>query len=204
MMARIKACIHCGDMLEEDELPRGTCNRCERLLHPEGQTPAPARPKKSSGGRRKTAVRRPTAAEPPPAAPAEPPVPKTILIIDDERLIVKFLTKRLEVNGYKVIAAFDGQEGFDMIQSQKPDLVLSDNLMPAMTGYDLVKKLRKQTNGTEHTPVIIMTAKPSMKSFFSDREIGAFIAKPIVPEDLLGHIAELLRKAGAAREKGSF
>lgn len=174
-MKRFKACISCGCMLEgEDEINRGTCERCDLDRTHARKTPAAV----------------PVVPVPVPA-PAGPK--KKILLIDDEPLIVKFLTKRLEVNGYEVIVAFDGLQGFAKLKSDNPDLILADILMPNMTGYDLVQKIRRETDGTQKTPIIIMTAKPSMKSFFDEWEIEGFVSKPIVAEELMKQITEILK-----------
>ena len=179
-------------MLDREEQERGYCGRC--YIPGKGGS-NPLTPPSSKPVRKPAAKPPEKKTPPPPSAPAAPPAPKKVLIIDDEPVIVKFLSNRLAANGYKVVTAEDGEEGYLKIKVEMPDLVLSDILMPRLTGYDLVQKLKKEKDGTEKIPVLIMTAKPSMKDFFSDWEIHGFIPKPIVPEDLLQKIAYLIERA---------
>ncbi len=201
-MKRVLACIMCGCMLEEEDRDIGTCARCRLDSRPSSQQkkdpgqsffdPDLLRKKKSS---------EPSRENPPAAVPLPPQAPRKmkILVIDDEPILVKFLSKRLESQGYLVISASDGQEGYEKIKSEKPDLILSDILMPRMTGYDLLHKLKKETDGSEHIPVLIMTAKGSMKEFFTDWEIHSFMTKPIDPVELLAKIKNLLELAEKVR-----
>jgi CheY-like chemotaxis protein len=188
-MKRILACLTCGSMLERSEQERGLCGRC--YIPKKGEEPGPV---SVSTGASRSAPK----ADAPPAGPA---ARKKILLIDDEPIIVKLLSKRLEASGYLVITAADGEEGYRLIKSLHPDLVLSDLLMPKLTGYDLVQKLAKEKDGTQNIPVLIMTAKPSMKSFFDNWEIHGFIAKPVVPEELLKKIADLMEVAELMKRK---
>lgn len=182
MTAFFKACVSCGCMLEGDEVYMGFCVRCR------------PREKKT---RRPSGV--PKAAAPAPALSSEPAKKKTILIIDDEPLLRKLLKKRLESAGYAVETASDGEEGYRKIKSRRPDIVISDVLMPKMTGYDLLKKIKKETDGTQHIPVLIMSAKGGMENFFSEWEIHSYLKKPIDPAELLNKVAELLKLARQKR-----
>lgn len=136
-------------------------------------------------------------------APAQPAAAgsETVLVIDDDPSIVKLLKSRLEHHGYYVLTAEDGEQGYEVIKSKRPDLIISDILMPKMTGYDLLQKLKKETDGTQNIPVLILTAKGSMKDFFSKWEIHAFMVKPVAAEDLIAKIEELLRVARLRRKK---
>ena len=113
-MKRVLACIMCGCMLEEEDRDIGTCARCRLDSRPSSQQkkdpgqsffdPDLLRKKKSS---------EPSRENPPAAVPLPPQAPRKmkILVIDDEPILVKFLSKRLESQGYLVISASDGQEG---------------------------------------------------------------------------------------------
>ncbi|HTL47880.1 MAG TPA: response regulator [Verrucomicrobiae bacterium] len=199
-MKRVLACLSCGSMLDREEQERGYCGRCHipKSGAPPKPPAAPSRAAKPAAP--KSEALRKLPASSPPASPP-PQAPKKILIIDDEPIIVKLLSSRLQTHGYQVLTAFDGEEGYLMIKTKKPDLILSDILMPKMTGYDLVQRLKKEKDGTEKIPVLIMTAKPSMKDFFSDWEIHSFIAKPLVPEELMKKIADLLEAAELMKRK---
>jgi len=81
---------------------------------------------------------------------------KKILIIDDEESIVKVLREHFKGEGYKVIVAFDGQEGLEKAQKVKPDIILLDIIMPKLDGISTLKGL-KGNSETQAIPVIILT-----------------------------------------------
>nr|MBP9121777.1 response regulator [Ignavibacteriaceae bacterium] len=82
-----------------------------------------------------------------------------ILIVEDERDIVEFLTYNLELENFTVIAAHDGEEGLKKM-SEKPDIVLLDIMMPKMDGYEVCRRIRENKQ-TAKLPVIFLTAKSS-------------------------------------------
>jgi len=191
------ACVHCGSMLEEDEKTSGVCGRCKLG----GKKPKPAVDifKTRSAAPVAKAAEKPK----PKARLVIPAGPAKILLIDDEPLLVKLLKKRLEASGYLVVTAADGKQGYQMIKTEKPELILTDLMMPEMTGYDLVQKLKKAADGTQHIPVIVITAKGGMARFFSDWEIHGFLTKPIDPVELLSKAEELIELGRRRRERES-
>jgi two-component system cell cycle response regulator DivK len=119
----------------------------------------------------------------------------TILYIEDNfdnRLLVR---RVLEAEGYRVVEAEDGVQGFDYLQSETPDLVLMDINLPEVDGYEMTKRLKQLPSMTK-IPVIAMTANV-MKG---DREktiaagCDGYIPKPIDIDALPGQIAKFLRK----------
>ena len=78
-----------------------------------------------------------------------------ILIVDDEKRIVNFLSSKLKASGYEVLTASNGLEGLEQAQAQEPDLIVLDLLMPKMDGLEMLKELRSFSA----VPVIILTAK---------------------------------------------
>lgn len=197
----MRSCVHCGCLLEGDEIFLGVCERCwPKHKKSSGRTSPPERP---SGYMLPPVPKTgPVPAAPERRSPARPPKPqgpKKILVIDDEPILVKLLAKRLQAAKYAVITAANGREGYEKIKAEKPDLVISDILMPEMTGYDLLQKLKKEKDGTQDIPVIIITAKGGMEKFFSNWEIHGYMTKPIDPAGLLAKIEELLKAAEAWR-----
>src|SRR4030042_1689918 len=114
---------------------------------------------------------------------------KKILIIDDERDIVKALTIRLQSGGYKTVVAFDGAQGVFMAHKEKPSLILLDIRMPAGDGFSVAEKL-KESGRTNRIPIIFVTGSPEMGAEAGARELGAryFIKKPYDAEELLDAI----------------
>jgi DNA-binding response OmpR family regulator len=111
---------------------------------------------------------------------------KKILIVDDERDIVKALKIRLQHNGYNVVVAFDGAQGIFMAHKEKPSLIILDIRMPAGDGFSVAEKL-KQSNQTERIPIIFLTGSPERNAEERAMELGArfYIKKPYDPEELL-------------------
>ena len=120
---------------------------------------------------------------------------KRILVVEDEASVIKILTRRLETSGYEVLAAFDGAEGLEKALSEKPDLIVSDIMMPKMDGYTFIKKLRANPAGV-HIPVIILTAKDKMQDLFLFQGVKDcdYLVKPFESEELLDRIAKLLQR----------
>ena len=81
---------------------------------------------------------------------------KKVLVVDDDENTVKFLSAALEMNGYEPIGAENGKEGFEKIESENPDLVILDVMMPKRTGFVLFKQLRRDDRYKE-LPVIMLT-----------------------------------------------
>ena len=119
---------------------------------------------------------------------------KKILIVEDERDIVKALTIRLQANGYEVVTAFDGAQGAFMAHKEQPDLIILDIRMPAGDGFSVAEKL-KQSGPTKDIPVIFLTGSPERNSEARAMELGArfYIKKPYDPEELLDAMKRALQ-----------
>jgi CheY-like chemotaxis protein len=117
-----------------------------------------------------------------------------VLIADDSETILLLLRTRLEMEGYEVATACDGQEVVETLEAmepgQEPDLILLDAMMPRMSGLDALRTMRDE--GRE-TPVLIVSAHRAEETLNEAEGLGAngLIAKPIDFDDLLGRIADL-------------
>ncbi len=116
-----------------------------------------------------------------------------ILIADDEEQIRELLAEVLTDVGYRVRVANDGESALAAVQEHTPALILLDNMMPGLTGLDVVRSLRAQ--GLDRLPIIMMSAATSAKRVI---QAGAtdFLSKPFVLDDVLDCIE---RYVGAAR-----
>jgi DNA-binding response OmpR family regulator len=113
---------------------------------------------------------------------------KRVLIVDDERAILTVLGIRLKVSGYDVVAASNGEEALDLVNSMCPDIVLLDVIMPGMDGFEVLQKLR----AVSELPVIVFSARPeNARKAFS---LGAndFLAKPLDMDEMVRKIEGLL------------
>ena len=119
---------------------------------------------------------------------------KRILLADDETELVEMVKMRLEANGYQVLAAYDGQQAYEMARKEKPDLMILDIMMPKMDGYRVCGLLKKDIRFAK-TPIILFTAKAQDEDKKLGEELGAdaYIVKPFEPQALLAKIKELLQ-----------
>ena len=111
---------------------------------------------------------------------------KRILIVDDEPDFVEMVQMRLEANNYEVLAAHDGKEGLAKAESEKPDLMLLDVMMPGMDGFQVLRRVRKSP-ALKDLPVVMLTAKGETKSIFKAQDMGItdYLIKPLDSQDLL-------------------
>ena len=109
-----------------------------------------------------------------------------ILIIEDEKGIINFLTQGLEEEGFVISSANDGKEGLEMALSLPIDLVLLDWMMPKMSGIEVCKAIRKEKS----IPIIFLTAKDTVQETIEGLKAGAndYIKKPFSFEELLERI----------------
>lgn len=119
---------------------------------------------------------------------------RTILVVDDVPVNIQLLTTYLSSEGYNVISARDGEEAITQMQSQRPDLVLLDVMMPKKNGFE-VCKLIKNNEETNFIPVIIVTALNELQDKIKGMDSGAddFISKPFNKLELLARVRSLLR-----------
>ena len=118
---------------------------------------------------------------------------KKILIVDDERDIVKALTIRLQSSGYNTVVAFDGAQGVFMAHKERPHLIILDIRMPTGAGLRVGGKL-KESKRMSRIPIIFVTGSPERSAEERARELGAryFIKKPYDPEELLDAVRRAL------------
>jgi CheY-like chemotaxis protein len=118
-----------------------------------------------------------------------------ILVVEDERDNMFFITEALSVSGYVISTAGDGQEAVKTATKEMPDLILMDLRLPVLSGYE-ARKWIKETEGLKDVPVIALTAS-AMKG---DREkilaagFDGYLAKPVHPDDLIKKVEECLGK----------
>ncbi len=120
-------------------------------------------------------------------------MPATILVVDDDPVILQLLQVNFEMEGFSVITAADGQEGVDRTRADRPDVVVSDVMMPRMSGLELVAALKGDPD-TASIPVLLLTAKAQQADVTSGLDHGAddYVTKPFEPLDLVERVNRLL------------
>ncbi len=116
-----------------------------------------------------------------------------ILVVDDEKDVVELLKFLLEKDGYTVITAYNGREALGIAQSDRPDLILLDVMMPEMDGYTVQTQLLDNP-ATKSIPIIILTAKGQLRDVFAlAANVKAYLEKPFDPKTLRAKIQESLQ-----------
>lgn len=119
-----------------------------------------------------------------------------ILVVDDEPRYVRGIQANLEVKGYEVLIAYDGQSAVDLTAREQPDLILMDVRMPRLDGYEACRRLREFSTA----PVIMLTAMAETADKVKGLQLGAddYITKPFGAEELIARVQAVLRRAAPA------
>ena len=118
-----------------------------------------------------------------------------ILIIDDDVDTLKLVGLMLQKQGYQIVAANNGSQGLEQAETENPDLILLDVMMPEMDGYEVTKRLRANPL-TANTPILMFTAKTQLDDKVTGFEAGAddYLTKPTHPSELNAHVKALLSR----------
>ena len=119
-----------------------------------------------------------------------------ILVVDDEASIVTMLAYNLKKEGYDVVTAEDGEVALEKFESENPDLLLLDIMMPKMDGYEVCRKIREKSN----VPIIMLTARADEVDKVVGLEMGAddYVTKPFGNRELIARVKANLRRSDIA------
>ena len=122
-----------------------------------------------------------------------------IAVIDDDESVSRSLVLNLELEGFKAVVAKDGEEGIEVVNSQKPDLIILDVMMPKKDGLQACKEIR---NSGISTPLILLTARSAEVDRVLGLDLGAddYLAKPFGMRELIARVKALLRRAQVTHE----
>jgi DNA-binding response OmpR family regulator len=120
----------------------------------------------------------------------------SVLVVDDDPVILRLLQVNFELEGISVATAVDGEEGLKMVQSDPPDLVISDIMMPKVNGLELLAALRSAPD-TAAMPIILLSAKAQVADVQRGLELGAddYVTKPFDPLELIDRVYKVLAKS---------
>jgi DNA-binding response OmpR family regulator len=118
---------------------------------------------------------------------------RTVLVIDDDPVILRLLEVNFQMEGFVVRLAGDGAEGLDAARAERPDVIVSDVMMPRMTGIELLAGL-KADEATASIPVILLSAKAQASDVRAGLDAGAddYVTKPFEPLALVDRVLKLL------------
>lgn len=124
---------------------------------------------------------------------------RTVLVVDDEPTLVATLRYNLEREGYKVVAAIDGEEALALARSERPDLMILDLMLPSVDGLEVCRILRREMS----LPILMLTARTAEVDKVVGLEIGAddYVTKPFSTRELLARVRALLRRSVPSGEE---
>lgn len=119
---------------------------------------------------------------------------QTVLVVDDDREVVRLMSAYLEQAGYAVLVAYDGETAVHQLRREKPDLLLLDLMLPDRDGYDITRLVRSDA-ALAHIPIIMLTARVEDTDKIVGLEIGAddYVTKPYNPREVLARVRARLR-----------
>ena len=122
-----------------------------------------------------------------------------VLVVDDEKLLVKGIKFNLENDGYEVLTGSDGQEALEIATSQQVDLIILDVMMPVMDGWEACQRIREISD----VPIIMLTAKTDDMDKLMGFEHGAddYLTKPFNILELKARVRALLRRSGGGKKE---
>jgi DNA-binding response OmpR family regulator len=117
----------------------------------------------------------------------------TILAADDDPQLLRLITRNLQLEGYDVLAASDGQQALELIENNSPDLVLLDVMMPRMDGFTVCYRVREFSS----VPIIIITARGQDQDKVRGLDLGAddYLTKPFSVDELLARVRAVIRRS---------
>ncbi|MBM3600732.1 MAG: response regulator [Alphaproteobacteria bacterium] len=116
-----------------------------------------------------------------------------ILIADDDPMVVQLVEFKLTRRGHQVVSATDGASALDVATRERPDLVVLDAMMPALSGVEVLRRLSENAD-TASIPVVMLTARRREQDVVEALKLGArkYLVKPFMPEELMARIEAIL------------
>jgi DNA-binding response OmpR family regulator len=123
-----------------------------------------------------------------------------ILVVDDDKKTVDLIQLYLEKDGYRVLAAYNGQQALELTRQKQPNLIVLDLMLPQVDGLDVCRILRTESR----VPIIMLTARTTEEDKLLGLDLGAddYVTKPFSPRELLARIRAVLRRVAEAEAKG--
>ena len=128
-----------------------------------------------------------------------------ILIVEDEKDIIKMLEYNLEKEGFKTVSIRNGEEALESVKKTKPDIIILDLMLPGIDGLEVCKSL-KNDDKTSYIPIVMLTAKSQESDKIVGLELGAddYMTKPFSPRELIARIKAVLRRVNEKEKLPEF
>ena len=124
---------------------------------------------------------------------------ESIMVADDDRMVRRILGAKLRGLGYEVVEATDGKEALKMVEEEAPDLVITDSMMPRLSGLQLVRRMRESPQEeVSSVPVIMITSRGAEADVVEGLESGLddYVTKPFSPDEIAARVRAMLRRSG--------
>jgi DNA-binding response OmpR family regulator len=121
-----------------------------------------------------------------------------LMLVDDDRELIRIIERTLELEGYSVNTASNGPTAIEQMKTCNPDLVLLDIMMPGMDGYEVLQNIRK----TSTVPVLMLTALGEVDSIEKCLQLGAdgYITKPFRSDELVARVKAMIRRSKSGKK----
>jgi two-component system KDP operon response regulator KdpE len=131
--------------------------------------------------------------------------PLSVLVVDDEPRLIRFVKANLESVGYRVISAGDGSTAIRLAESEQPDMIILDVVMPDIDGFEVCRQVREFSE----VPIIMLTAKGEEADKLNGFKVGVddYVTKPFGAEELIARVKAVLRRSqsiGAGKSQSNF
>ena len=128
------------------------------------------------------------------------PTVKRILVVDDEPRMIRFIRMNLDLEGFNVYEAYDGNDALQKVREVMPDVVILDVMMPKLDGFETLAMLRESSS----VPVIMLTARGDEDDLVKGLELGAddYVTKPFSPRELVSRVRAVLRRTETPESRG--
>lgn len=130
------------------------------------------------------------------------PAPLTVMVVDDEPDLLELVAYNIRQDGHEVLTATNGLAALEMVKSRQPDVVVLDVMMPGLSGLEVARRLRSQTE-TASIPIVMLTARAEEKHELEGLDAGAddYISKPFSMQVLIARVKAVARRVGASGTK---
>ena len=127
---------------------------------------------------------------------------KRILIVDDEKQLVSLVKLHMTMASYEVLTAKDGEEALEIVEKERPDLIILDLMLPKIDGWEVCKRIREKKK-IGNIPVIMLTARTETADKLKGFECGAddYVTKPFSPRELVARVKRVLARAESGPKK---